>query len=209
MGVGRVGVEGDEVPPKTHRILFTSAQIEARLEAVCREIARDHLRAGDLREVVLTPILDGAAKAADRIRELLGAIAQSQSRTLRLSVCPIRIARTSGRALKAPSLRACDIEEGRLRGQLVIIVDDLVDEGHTLALARKRVEGFLPRKVITCVVVCKRKVEHSAFDPDYCCFRLDYDRQRADRSWLVGYGMDADGDFRDCDYIAECAAQEG
>lgn len=87
---------------------------------------------------------------------------------------------------------------------MVIIIDDVWDTGKTLKLAHDTFHAFPIRKIITFVIVKKRKCSLDIPVPDYFCFNLEYGHEEAESKWLFGYGMDIPlGEFRDCDYIAE------
>jgi hypoxanthine phosphoribosyltransferase len=82
-----------------------------------------------------------------------------------------------------------------LRGMAVLLVDDILDSGHTLRLVRDHVLAREPAWLRTCVLLEKpsrRTVEIAA---DYVGFTVP-------DVWVVGYGLDAAGSGRALPYLA-------
>lgn len=82
-----------------------------------------------------------------------------------------------------------------LEGKDLLLVDDILDSGRTLAFAR---EWFLDRgarSVKTCVLLDKKGRRAIDFTPDFAGFKID------DR-FVIGYGLDCAGRFRELPCIA-------
>jgi hypoxanthine phosphoribosyltransferase len=77
----------------------------------------------------------------------------------------------------------------RLRGETVLIVDDILDEGVTLAEIVADCRREQPARLLTAVLCRKRHERHNGFVADYV--GLDV----ADR-YVFGYGMDYKGYWR-------------
>ncbi len=82
-----------------------------------------------------------------------------------------------------------------LAGRDVMIVDDIVDTGRTLAAVQRTVEAAGPRSVRTCALLDKPCCRQVAVALDYCGFVVD-------DAFVVGYGLDHAGRYRDLPYIA-------
>lgn len=87
----------------------------------------------------------------------------------------------------------------------VLIVDDLLDSGKTLAAIQERLTARGVTDFKTAVLI--RKYEDSLVPVDYCGFHLDLNREALAAQglkdyWLFGYGMDLDGKFREMDQVA-------
>ena len=76
----------------------------------------------------------------------------------------------------------------------VLIVDDIADAGTTLRAVLELVELAETRTVRTAVLIDKRERRREDL-------RLDYVGFEVDSGWVVGYGMDVDGELRDLDEI--------
>ena len=81
-------------------------------------------------------------------------------------------------------------------GHDVLILDDILDTGYTLAAVREKLETAKPRSVRVCVLLSKRKQRARDVDTDYIGFKIDDE-------FVVGYGLDYQGYFRNLPYIAQ------
>ncbi len=84
-----------------------------------------------------------------------------------------------------------------LEGKKVILVDDTIETGNTIAFLKQYIEEkYHPAELKICTLIDKpihrKKVVHA----DYVCFKLD-------KKKLVGFGLDYKGYYRNLEYIAE------
>jgi hypoxanthine phosphoribosyltransferase len=96
------------------------------------------------------------------------------------------------------SAGACQLLAGpqrNLKGRQVLIVDDVADSGVSLLEAHRILKAAGAAEVITCVFARKPAALPRAIEPDD--FAWD-----APARFLVGYGMDHAGRYRDLPYIA-------
>ncbi|MCK9617547.1 MAG: hypoxanthine phosphoribosyltransferase [Lentimicrobiaceae bacterium] len=73
-----------------------------------------------------------------------------------------------------------------IKGRHIIILEDIVDTGHTLASLLKYLESFKPAsvKIATCLF------KPAAFTKEYT---VDYVGKNIPNDFIVGYGLDYDG----------------
>jgi hypoxanthine phosphoribosyltransferase len=71
----------------------------------------------------------------------------------------------------------------------VLILDDILDSGHTLAAIRDKLETAQPRNIRVCVLLSKKKKRARAVDADYVGFEIEDE-------FVVGYGLDYDERYR-------------
>jgi hypoxanthine phosphoribosyltransferase len=81
-----------------------------------------------------------------------------------------------------------------LDGQDVLVVDDIADAGVTLRAVLEVVALAETRSVRTAVLVDKRERRQEDIALDYVGFEVE-------SGWVIGYGMDVDGEYRDLDWI--------
>jgi hypoxanthine phosphoribosyltransferase len=82
-----------------------------------------------------------------------------------------------------------------VKDQHVLIVEDIIDSGHTLDYLYRLLQTRQPASLRTCVMV--RKKRSSLVVPvDYLGFEIP-------DVWVVGYGLDYDNRHRTLPYIAE------
>ena len=79
-------------------------------------------------------------------------------------------------------------------GRDVLIVDDILDSGHTLAAIRETLETARPSSIRTCVLLSKKKQRAREVDTDYVGFEIEDE-------FVVGYGLDFRERYRNLPYI--------
>jgi hypoxanthine phosphoribosyltransferase len=82
-----------------------------------------------------------------------------------------------------------------LKGRTVLILDDILDEGHTLQSIHRYCEEQGASKVISAVLV-RKKHERCVDDELTDNVALDVDDK-----YVFGFGMDYDGKYRQLDSI--------
>jgi hypoxanthine phosphoribosyltransferase len=81
-----------------------------------------------------------------------------------------------------------------IAGRQALVIDDVVDSGLSLSEAARLVRDAGAREVITCVFARKPWPNPRQFEPDFAAWD-------APPRFLVGYGMDDGGRFRDLPHI--------
>jgi len=163
-------------------VLVTEGAIAARVAELARAIARDY--AGE--NPVLVGVLQGAVPfVADLMRAL-----------------PIDV---TVDFIRASSYGAGTSSSGRVRlvadlavevaDRHVLIVDDIVDTGLTLAALKRTLEARGPRSVRTCVLLDKAGRRETDVTIDYVGFTIP-------NVFVVGYGLDYGGLYRNLPYVA-------
>ena len=77
-----------------------------------------------------------------------------------------------------------------LRGRHILVVEDIVDSGRTLAAFRERLLGHHPASLKVCSLIDKRARRETEVPVDYSGFTLD-------DGFIVGYGLDLGERYRD------------
>jgi len=85
-----------------------------------------------------------------------------------------------------------DLAEGRD----LLIVEDIVDTGRTLSYVQESLRAQGPKTLRTCCLIDKVARREVEVELDYIGFRLEEDE------FLVGYGLDYAGLYRNLPYIA-------
>lgn len=173
------------------RILFTREQIAQRVRELGRQIAADLDADGVSRvdggRVVLIPILTGALVfTADLIRCM----------PLKLSLRVVAVSSYPGKSMESKGVKLAGELPHDLAGKHVLVVDDILDSGQTLGVVRELVERQKPASVRLCVLL--RKPESSRLrhvDVEYVGFDIP-------EAFVVGYGLDYDGHYRNLPEIA-------
>ncbi|MGH6890461.1 MAG: phosphoribosyltransferase [Rhizomicrobium sp.] len=165
------------------RVLYSEEEIRARVDSLAADIAQ----ASDPPDLAL-PILVGAfVFAADLLRAL-------DVHGLSLCVEFLQL-RSYGDARSAQEDVRVLAHPGELvRARHVLLVDGVLDRGHTLAKGRDLALTAGARKVSTVVAVDKRR-RGALLTADFAGFVHVED-------FIVGYGMDDAGRLRSLPYIA-------
>ena len=82
-----------------------------------------------------------------------------------------------------------------LAGEDVIVVEDIVDTGHTLAYLQRLLEARKPRSLRTCTLLHKPDRTETEVTIDFLGFTIPDE-------WVVGYGLDYAERHRTLPYIA-------
>jgi hypoxanthine phosphoribosyltransferase len=85
-----------------------------------------------------------------------------------------------------------------LTGRDVLIVEDIVDSGLTLAYLRKNLAARGPASMEVCALLVKEGLQRVELDLRYVGFRIPPD-------FVIGYGLDVAERYRNLPYIAEYA----
>jgi hypoxanthine phosphoribosyltransferase len=163
------------------RILLGEAEIRAGIERLAAEIAETY--ADD--EPVLVAVLKGSVVfVADLIRRL---------------PIPLRLAFVFAESYREQtSPGRLDLgglpPEAELRARRVLLVDDILDSGRTLAAIRAELRARGARDVRTCVFLDKPARRAVELQPDHACFRVGDE-------FVVGYGLDFAGRYRNLPYV--------
>lgn len=166
------------------KILHTEKAIAERLEQLAAHIAQ---QATD--DLLVVAILKGSfIFAADLLRALHRAGVHPDVDFLTLS--SYRGSTTSSG--KVDILRDLDLS---VTGRTVLVIDDVLDSGRTLAFAKHL---FLTRgasSVRSCVLINKQVARAADVEADFKAFDCS-------NEFVVGYGMDAAHQFRQLPYVA-------
>ena len=161
-----------------------AAEVARRIDALAGQIAAKHRDGAP----VLVAIAEGAARFAQALERGL------RARGVEPELISVRVRRSAGgMALGEP--RAETLEPEALAGRAVVIVDDIADEGLTLREIERQVEVAGARSVERAVLVNKLARRKVRLALDYVGFELE-------DGWVVGFGMDLDGAYRELDHLA-------
>jgi hypoxanthine phosphoribosyltransferase len=167
---------------RVEQALITGEQIERRIVELAHQISDDYTSAG---EIVLVGILKGAfIFLADLSRQL---------------TVPRRIefmALSSYRdGTEARDVRLIMDLRTSIRDRHVLVVEDIVDSGHTLRYLLDALAAREPASLECCALVLKPDALKVDIDVRYVGFEIPDE-------WIVGYGLDYDEQHRALPYIA-------
>ncbi len=163
------------------KVLFTKEQLETRIKEVAKQIEKDYQ--GE--PVTFVGVLNGVyAFFADLVRNI----------DLPCQVDFLRASSYEGTTSTGNVKMNLDIKNP-VEGRHVVIVEDILDTGRTLAKIR---DEFLSRNALsvkTVVMLDKPSRRVNDFQADYRCFEID-------DLFVVGFGLDFDEKYRNLPYVA-------
>lgn len=164
-------------------VIFTPEAIAERLEVLASQIAKERLT-----NLMVVAILKGSfIFAGDLIRALHAAGLAPEVDFMMLS--SYRETRKSSGQVTI--LRDMDLD---VRGRNVLIVDDVLDSGRTLAFAKDLLSARGAETIKTCVLLDKKAERAVNVTPDYCAFECP-------DVFVVGYGMDVAHRYRELPFV--------
>lgn len=178
----------DAAPPAGRiEIIFDRDTIARRVQALAVEIAQ-----ADLRDLLVVPILKGSfIFAADLIRALHVAGLSPDVDFLFLA------SYGTGTASSGQVTILRDVES-QIDGRSVLILDDILESGRTLAFAKTLLASRGARTVMTCVLLDKPAKRAGGIEADFKGFECP-------DVFVVGYGMDHAHRYRELPFVGRMA----
>ncbi len=156
---------------------LTAEFIQQRVSAVADQIDADYK---DVKKITLLSILEGAKPFT---RDLQAAL---KSKTEVVEITAKSYEGTESGNLTITGLEGVDLE-----GKTVIVVDDICDTAKTLTVLLEKLKEKQATNIKTCVFVMKNtKRNTSKYRPDYLGAEIE-------DKFVIGYGLDYDGAYRD------------
>jgi len=165
--------------PKT---LISEEEIEKRVDELAAQISLDYADKGEL---VLVGVLKGSfIFLADLSRRL------SIPRHIEF----IAVSSYEHGSIRSGAVRLVMDVRRSIEGRHVLIVEDIVDTGHTLHYLLDMLKSRNPASIGTCTLLHKEHRTEVDVEIDYLGFSIGDE-------WVVGYGLDYDEKDRTLPYI--------
>ena len=163
------------------RVLFDEPAIHRRLDDIAAQVSSDYRD----RELTVIAVLHGSLMfVADLLRRI----------PLPLKLDCVSVASYHGKAQSSAEVVFKEVTVPDVVGRDVLILDDILDSGHTLAAIREKLETAKPRSIRVCVLLSKKKQRARQVNADYVGFEIDDE-------FVVGYGLDFRERYRNLPYI--------
>ena len=157
-------------------IFISKAAIEERVSELAAQISLDY--AG--KEPILIGILKGSIFFfADLMREI----------SIPTKMDFMRASSYGSNMHSSGSVQLTKDVELPIQGRSVIIVEDIVDSGLTLAYIKANLEGRGVESLRICALIDKLERREREVPVDYCGFKVE-------EGFLVGYGLDCNEEYR-------------
>ena len=165
---------------KNVKVLYSEEELQARITKVAAQIDNDY----EGKDVVVVSILKGAVFfTVDLVKKMKTPIElevmQASSYEGTNSTGNIKVRK--------------DLDHN-IAGRDVIIVEDIIDTGHTLKAIKEYLASKNPKSLKICVLADKKERREVEVDIDYKCFEIP-------NKFVIGYGFDYDEVGRNLPYI--------
>jgi len=163
------------------RMLFDEPAIHRRLDEIAAQISKDYRD----RELTVIAVLNGSLIfIADLLRRI----------PLPLKLDCLSVASYHGKAKTSQEVIYKQIGLPDVADRNILLLDDILDSGHTLAAIREKLKTANPRSIRICVLLSKKKERSRQVDADYVGFEIEDE-------FVVGYGLDFMEQYRNLPYI--------
>jgi len=174
------------------RILFHETTILNRLDQLAAEISKEYCS----RELTVIAVLSGSLMfMADLLRRIplplkldFVSVASYYGKTqssgeISFKLAPASVAAATGE-MALPDVK----------NRHILILDDILDSGQTLATIQEKPEALGPRSTRICVLLSKKKPRARPVAADYVGFEIEDE-------FVVGYGLDFMEQYRNLPFI--------
>ncbi len=152
------------------RVLFDEPAINRRLDELAEQISNDYRD----RDLTVIAVLNGSMIfMADLLRRI----------PLPLKLDCLSVASYHGKTQGSGEVIFKQVALPDVIDRDILILDDILDSGHTLAAIREKLETAKPRSIRVCVLLSKKKKRAQQIVADYLGFEIEDE-------FVVGFGLD-------------------
>lgn len=168
-------------PNESVEILIAEEEINARLQSLADEIKRDY---GDRPIILMCALTGGVMFLTDLSRKL------GNNATLDF----LRVSSYYDKTKTSGSVMLDCHPKLDLKGKDVLLVEDIIDTGHTLAYLKEYLQKLGPATVRICALLDKPSRREVDVQADYLGFTIP-------DKFVVGYGLDYAQRYRNLPYV--------
>jgi hypoxanthine phosphoribosyltransferase len=166
---------------KKRNILLSKEVIDERIKLLGEELAKEY---SDKNLYVLSLLRGSFIFTADLVRAI-----DSKVKVGFMTTSSYGNSETSSEEVRIIN----DIPDN-IQGFDVLIVDDIVDTGHTMKFIIDHIKNLGAASVKSCVLLDKPSRRKANVHPDYCCFEIE-------DVFVIGYGLDYGNYYRNVPYV--------
>ena len=164
------------------KVLFSETEIQREISKLGQKLNREY----NNEELYLICVLKGSVM-------FMVDLAKHLKMPLKMEF--IRLSSYGSAFTSTGKVNAVDISLPDLNGKNVLVIEDIIDTGHTAKFLIDFINlNFHTKTVKFCSLLDKKIKRQVDIDPDYHAFEVD-------DKFLVGYGLDYDGYYRNLPYI--------
>ena len=172
-------------------VLISESHLQKRIHELGTQIVTDYTN----RELVLLGVLRGSVLFfADLARAIFRAQLENPDREIQLRFEFVQLMSYHNNT-KPSAVELIRGGSDYLKQQHVLIVEDIVDTGHTLKFLCEHLQTLQPKTVKVCTLLDKPSQRQVPVTIDYIGFEIP-------DAFVVGYGLDYAQQYRNLPYIA-------
>lgn len=164
------------------KVLFTEEQLKIRIKETAQKINQTY---GNEEITAICVLKGGVIFAADLVKHL----------KMPLKMEFVRVSSYGSSTQSSGKVNAIDIKLPDLNSKNVLIIEDIVDTGLTAKFLIDFIKkNYSVKSLVFCSLLNKKLTRKVDIEPDLYCFDVD-------NQFVVGYGLDYDGYYRNLPYI--------
>lgn len=171
-----------EVRLEDLKVLFSETEIQLKIKEIAEIINKDYSKD----ELYVICVLKGAVMFnVDLVKNL----------NIPIKMEFIRLSSYGSSTTSSGKVNAVDISLPNLNDKNVLIVEDIIDTGLTAKFLLDFINNnFKTKSTKFCSLLDKKCFRKTEIEPDYVGFEID-------DKFVIGYGLDYDGAFRNIPFI--------
>ena len=163
------------------KVLVSEEQLRARIAEMGAQLSEDY----EGKNVILVCILKGAVHFFSDL---------SRAMTCHMEMDFMSISSYGNGRKTSGIVRIAKDMDTDITGRHVLIVEDIMDSGLTLSYMTRLLATRQPASLRVCCLLDKPERRECAITPDYCGFTIP-------NKFVVGYGLDYKGYYRNLPYV--------
>jgi len=173
-------------------VLIPSGLIQDRIERLARDVLTD---LGGMERITALCVLKGGFRFfSDLLDKVQTQLSHNSATSLPMSIDFIRL-KSYEDDQSTGKVRVIGIEDlSRLKGQHVLVVEDIIDTGNTMLKLLDLLKEAEPASIKVISLLLKRTPKSVGYKPDYVGFEIP-------DKFVVGYALDYNEHFRDLSHI--------
>lgn len=162
--------------------------INSRIVELAEEINKDY----DGEELLVVPVLKGGFMIASELIKGLNV--------------PVTLDFVIISSYKDDTISSGNVEmikdvDTEVTGKNVLLIDDIIDSGRTLAYLKEILNRRGPKSISICTLLDKPERREMDIDSDYVGFTIE-------NEFVIGYGLDYKGLYRNLPYVGKIKKKE-
>ena len=187
----------DEDYNEIDHILIPEGLIKSRVEKMAQSIYFDYIKTMKDKRLQIFVIMNGGFQFFSDLQRYMKKVREYKSERLEYDVHFIKIKGYVNTESILEKIDDAVLPEEIIRGQDILIIEDIYDSGNLMNVLTKHINKFEPNSLKSALLLhkCNPKNLKYNYEAEYIGFTVPGDK------FVVGYGMDYNEHFRDLSHI--------